>query len=118
MEYAMLGMIFLAGIILIALGLLREKPTMDHSEDMSIPLPKLAWKSFIAWRPLLCLYGETTLDLPRPFSPSSSLFSRLMYRTYLYRRCFMYFTEFQCSEVLSFVVHMGLSTLLSGNFSP
>jgi hypothetical protein len=62
----------------------------------------------IAWRPLLCLYGETTLDLPRPFSPSSSLFSRLMYRTYLYRRCFMYFTEFQCSEVLSFVVHMGL----------
>ena len=28
-------------VMWIALGLLREKPTMDHSEDMSIPLPKL-----------------------------------------------------------------------------
>ena len=34
-------------VMWIALGLLREKPTMDHSEDMSIPLPKLAWKSFV-----------------------------------------------------------------------
>ncbi|MCI8848169.1 MAG: LysE family transporter [Oscillibacter sp.] len=49
-------------VMWIALGLLREKPTMDHSEDMSIPLPKLAWKSFaVTWMNPQALIDGTML---------------------------------------------------------
>lgn len=34
-------------VIWIGVGLLREKPTLDSSVDMSIPLPKIAAKAFV-----------------------------------------------------------------------
>lgn len=34
-------------VIWIGIGLLRDKPTMDHDVDVSIPLPKLAAKAFV-----------------------------------------------------------------------
>ncbi len=37
-------------VMWIALGLLREKPSMDHNTDVNIPLPQLAWKAFaVTW---------------------------------------------------------------------
>ncbi|MCI8809674.1 MAG: LysE family transporter [Oscillibacter sp.] len=51
-RWLQLAVLLVGGLIVmwIGFGLMREKPSMDHSLDMSIPLPRLAWKAFaVTW---------------------------------------------------------------------
>lgn len=46
------AVLLVGGLIVmwIGFGLMREKPDLDRSLDMSIPLPRLAWKAFaVTW---------------------------------------------------------------------
>lgn len=54
--------------------------------------------------------AKTTLSPPQTLTVNLSI-----YRMHLYGK-WVYLTEFQCSYVLSFIVHMGLSYLFLGKF--
>ena len=52
LPWLQMAVMSIGGLVVmwIGLGLLRDKPSMDHSADMDIPLPKVAWKSFaVTW---------------------------------------------------------------------